>query len=104
MKVAMSDQYSTSIRYEPGNSTLRIDRTNSGYPCDLDNVREFPVRNRKDMLDLRIVMDRYSLEVFVNEGEQAASFVIYTPESSSSVSFACEGSLLLDLEKYDLLI
>ena len=49
-------------------------------------------------------MDRYSMEIFINEGEQAASFVIYTPESSSSVSFVCEGSLLLDLEKYDLLI
>ena len=56
------------------------------------------------MLDLRIVMDRYSLEVFVNEGEQAASFVIYTPERSSFVSFACEGSLLLDVEKYDLVL
>jgi len=102
MKVAMSDQYVTSIRYEPGNSTLRVDRANSGYPCKIDNNREFPVRNREGVLDLRIVMDRYSLEVFVNEGEQAASFVIYTPESSSSVSFACEGSLLLDIEKYDL--
>ena len=104
MKVAMSDQYSTSIRYEPGNSTLCVDRAHSGYPCDIDNIREFPVRDRKGMLDLRIVMDRYSLEVFVNEGEQAASFVIYTPESSSSVSFACEGSLLLDVEKYDLVL
>ena len=80
MKVAMSDQYSTSIRYEPGNSTLCVDRAHSGYPCDIDNIREFPVRDREGMLDLRIVMDRYSLEVFVNGGEQAASFVIYTPE------------------------
>ena len=47
-------------------------------------------------------MDRYSLELFVNDGEQAASFVIYTPQEASSISFDADGTVLLDIEKYDL--
>ena len=48
-------------------------------------------------------MDRYSLELFVNDGEQAASFVLYTPVSASSISFETDGAVLLDVEKYDLI-
>ena len=100
LKVAQSGQYDTSIRYEPGNSMLRVDRSRSGFPCDMTNVREFPVRNREGALDLRIIMDQYSLEIFANEGEQAATFAIFTPENASGISFLCEGSLLMDIDKY----
>ena len=47
-------------------------------------------------------MDRYSLELFVNDGEQAASFVLYTPGTAGAVSFSSDGSVLVDVEKYDL--
>jgi beta-fructofuranosidase len=47
-------------------------------------------------------MDRYSVELFVNDGEQAASFVIYTPDEAKSISFASDGATLIDIEKYAL--
>ena len=53
---------------------------------------------------MRVVMDRYSLELFVNDGEQAASFVLYTPGEANAVSFSSDGSVLVDVEKYDLVI
>ena len=49
-------------------------------------------------------MDRYSLELFVNDGEQAASFVLYTPPEAAAISFSSDGSVLVDVEKYDLLM
>ena len=46
---------------------------------------------------------QYSLELFVNDGEQAATFILYTPESASSISFQAEGgAVLVDVEKYEL--
>ena len=54
------------------------------------------------VLKLRVIMDRYSLEVFVNDGEQAASFVLYTPLEAGAVSFSSDGSVLVDVEKYEL--
>ena len=57
-----------------------------------------------DELKLRIILDRYSLELFVNDGEQAASFVLYTPISADSISFSCDGTAIIDVEKYDLVL
>ena len=104
IKAAMSEQYCTSIRYCRKTSKLVVDRAHRGGSCNINNVREIPVRNQKGIVKLRIIMDRYSLEVFVNDGEQAASFVIYTPKDAAHISFECNGSLLMDIEKYELKI
>ena len=65
-------------------------------------MREFLVRPQQGRLKLRIVLDRYSLELFVNDGEQAASFVLYTPKDAASIGFSSDGALFMDIEKYDL--
>ena len=51
-----------------------------------------------------MILDRYSMELFVNDGEQAASFVLYTPVEAGSISFSSDGSVLIDVEKYELCI
>ena len=50
----------------------------------------------------RLILDRFSLEVFVNGGQQAASMVLFTPEQEDGITFRSEGSARLDAEKYDL--
>ena len=102
LSVARDGERCTTIRYKPESNTVRVDRTNSGFPHDIVSIREFQVRPRQGEIKLRVVMDRYSLELFVNDGEQAASFVIYTPQEASSISFDADGTVLLDIEKYDL--
>ena len=62
----------------------------------------FLVRNRQGEIKLRIVLDRFSLEVFVNDGEQAASAVIYTPQEADAITFEAGSTALMDVEKYDL--
>lgn len=102
INVARDGEHFTSIRFKPSTSLLRIDRTQSGLPCDIVNVRDFPVFSKNGELKLRIIMDRYSVELFVNDGEQAASTVIYTPLDAKSINFSCDGTVLVDVEKYDL--
>ena len=43
------------------------------------------------------------MEVFVNDGEQAASAVIYTRQEAEAITFEAGGSVLMDVEKYDLI-
>ena len=102
INVARDGEHFTSLRFKPATNIIRIDRTQSGLPCDIVNVREFPVHSVNGELKLRLIMDRYSLEIFVNDGEQAASSVIYTPLDAKSISFSCDGTVLMDVEKYDL--
>ena len=100
--VAKDGENSTFIRYKPETGTIKVDRTHSGFPHDIVNIREFPVSVKNGVLKLRVILDRYSLELFANDGEQAASFVLYTPLEASSISFSSDGSVLVDVEKYDL--
>ena len=102
--VAKDGEHFTFIRYKPETGTIKVDRTHSGFPHDIVNIREFPVSVRNGVLKLRVIMDRYSLELFVNDGEQAASFVLYTPIEATSISFSSDGSVLVDVDKYELLM
>ena len=101
--VAKDGEHFTMIRFRPDINTVKVDRTHSGFPHDIVNIREFPVSMRDGAIKFRVIMDRYSLELFINDGEQAASFVIYTPEEAGAISFSSDGTVLLDVEKYELL-
>ena len=102
LHIAKDGEHVTTIRYKPDCSTVRVDRTRCGIRYDAVHVRDFLVRPQSGAVKLRLVMDRHSLELFVNDGEQAASFIIYTPETADSISFEADGAVLVDVEKYDL--
>ena len=100
--VAKDGEHYTLIRFRPDVGTVKVDRTHSGFPHDIVNIREFPVNAVNGMIKFRIILDRYSLELFVNDGEQAASFVLYTPIEARAISFAADGNLIADIVKYEL--
>ena len=70
----------------------------------MDKDREFPVFPGNVRLKKALIMKRYSLEVFVIDGEQDATNVIYTPLEAKAISFSCDGTVLMDVEKYDLVV
>ena len=77
--------------------------------ASLSGVREIPVSRGDGQnggeIKLRLIVDRYSIELFVNDGEQAASILLYAPEFADSVTFEADGGkVLLDVEKYDLAV
>lgn len=102
IRIAKDGEHETIIRYRPSDGTLKIDRTRSGLPHDIVHTRSFLVRPRDGEIKLRMILDRFSVEVFVNDGEQAASAVIYTRQEADAISFEAGGSVLMDVEKYDL--
>ena len=101
--LAKDGEHVTTIRFKPDQGIVRVDRSRDGFPFDIVNVREFPVYSRKGNIRLRCVLDRKSLELFVNDGEQAASFVVHTPLTADVISFEADGEVLIDVEKYDLI-
>jgi len=103
LHVAKDGQHDTIIRYKPDESTLKIDRTRSGLPHDIVHTRSFLVPPGKDEIKLRVILDRFSVEVFVNDGEVAASSVIYTRQEADAITFEAGGQALIDVEKYDLI-
>ncbi|MBU3805651.1 MAG: extracellular solute-binding protein [Candidatus Fournierella pullistercoris] len=102
INVAKDGEYVTSIRYRPNTSILKIDRTRSGSNADVVHTRSLLVRPQDGHIKLRILLDRCSVEVFVNDGEQAVTASIITRQSAGSISFDATGSVLMDVEKYDI--
>ncbi|WP_368044017.1 GH32 C-terminal domain-containing protein [uncultured Oscillibacter sp.] len=102
IRVAKDGEHETIIRYRPDQGTVKLDRIRSGLPRDIVHTRSFLVRPGDGEIKLRIVLDRYSLEVFANDGEQAASAVIYTRQEADAITFEAGGAAMMDVEKYDL--
>lgn len=103
IETACGGQHKTVLEYCPGTSTIHLDRRFSGCRSDVVHERKCFVRDRQGELKLRIVMDKYSMEVFVNDGEQAITACIYTDQSADGIRFFSEGgSVGMDVEKYEL--
>ena len=51
---------------------------------------------------LRILMDRFSVEIFINDGSQTATMVLFTPQEADNISFAVDGKAKISVEKYTL--
>ena len=100
--MAKDGEHETIIRYRPSDGTVKIDRTRSGLPRDIVHTRSFLARPQGGKIKFRIILDRFSVEVFVNDGEQAASAVIYTRQEAEAITFEAGGSALMDVEKYSL--
>ena len=92
----------TVFTYDREAGVITADRSKSGFAPEIRNTRTFRVRERSGVLKLRLLLDRYSLELFVNDGEEAASFTVYTPQSAREITFAAEGTANMDLEFYEL--
>ena len=51
---------------------------------------------------MRIILDRFSAEVFVNDGEQVMTATFYTDPAADGISFFADGKVRMDVVKYDL--
>ena len=103
VKVAAGEDYYTSLTYDSYSSVLTLDRSHAGSRADVVHTRSCKVRRQNGALKLRILLDKNSVEVFVNDGEQTMTAWIYTPQSAQDITFAATGSdVNLTVEQYEL--
>ena len=103
MTLAQGGEYYSTVRFDPAAGTVCMDRTFSGFPHDIVHSRTFPVEPGQK-LKLRVILDRFSAELFIRDGRQCASMTLYTPRDCDGICFSAEGNAFLDVEKYDLRI
>ena len=49
-----------------------------------------------------MILDRYSVEVFVNDGEQVMSMAVFTEQCADEICFYAEGKVKANVTKSDL--
>ncbi|MBQ8488646.1 MAG: glycoside hydrolase family 32 protein [Pseudobutyrivibrio sp.] len=101
MKLAKDDVHETLIKVDSKRGTIKLDRTNSGVRNSSLSEREFSVDFMDGTIELRIIIDRFTLEVFVNEGKQAASMKIDTDIAADKITFMSDETVVMDITKYD---
>ena len=102
VRFAQNEEYQTSLSFRPYESVLKIDRKFSGSRRALIHQRRCKVNSRQEELKLRIILDRFSVEVFINDGEQVMSAVLYTDLAADGISFFADGKVKMDVVKFDL--
>ena len=101
LKFARGSQHYSSVSYRPNEQLLHLSRKMSGFNRDFVHDRRIIVADRGGEIKLRIILDRFSAEIFVNDGEQALTMTYYTPLSADGISFEAHGDAVIDVEKYD---
>lgn len=101
---AQNEQYGTSLSFRPRESVLKIDRKFSGSRRAVIHQRRCLIKSKRKELKLRMILDRFSAEVFVNDGEYVMSTTLYTDQSADGISFFADGAVSMDVVKYDLIV
>lgn len=99
--VAGSDEYFTRFTFQKEKGIMEVDRTYSSVTKDIVCIRRAKM-DGSERVKLRFIMDKNSVELFVNDGEMVLSTVIYTPLKAQEIRFICDGSALVDIEKYEI--
>ncbi|KIR02193.1 Sucrose-6-phosphate hydrolase [Lachnospiraceae bacterium TWA4] len=102
IRFAQNDKYHTGLSFRPSESVVKVDRKFSGTRRAFLHQRRSRVMTNDGELKLRLIIDRFSVEVFINDGEQVMSTTIYTPIDANGISFICEGEAEMDVVKYDI--
>ncbi len=102
IKLACDADYYTSLTYDPYYDELTLDRSHSGTRADLVHRRSCKVLRKGGERKLRILLDRNSIEVFINDGEQTMTAWIYTPQRADGITFAADGQAVITVEQYEL--
>ena len=103
VRFAQNEEYQTSLSFRPRESILKVDRKFSGSRRAIIHQRRSLVNSTDGNLKLRIILDRFSVEVFVNDGEHVLTAIMYTEQEADGISFFADGDVVMDVVKYDLM-
>lgn len=99
---AANERYQTSFRYICDTQTIEFDRTYCGMVRDAVCRRDMKLKRVEKTLKLRFLLDRFSVELFVNDGVQTFTSTFYTPLEAEDIVFECDKKAVVNIEKYNI--
>jgi len=101
--LAADDESYSSICFSPEDGMVKIGRKHSGSPERITHHCGCLVEESMDgNIKFRIILDRFSSEVFINDGRYVVSTVIPTRLSAEKIVFRTEGKSAIDVTKRDI--
>lgn len=101
---AKNDKYHVDFSYNKYKNILELDRSHCGMIRDCVTIRRKKLRYVHDELKMRIILDRFSAEIFINDGEQVFSTTFYTPLDAKDITFSSPDDLIISVDQYDIVL
>ena len=102
LHVARDARHFIEIRCDLARGELVFDRSRGGSHRDIVHTRHVIAEVERGELSLRLLMDRESVELFINGGERVVTSLIPTPMDADQITFAADAPLTLSVEAHPL--
>lgn len=102
IKLAGDGTRYATITYRPRENTVTIDRCLVSKRIDSVCTRSFRTDNKQGAVKFRIIMDGDSIELFVNDGERAATFLVYNESAADGIEFETDKAVGISIDKFDI--
>ena len=102
LHVAKDASHYIQIRCDLARGELVFDRSHGGSHRDIAHTRHVPAEVLNGRLNLRLLMDKESIELFISDGERVVTSLIPTPLSAEGITFAADAPLEISVEAHPL--
>ena len=102
IKFAAGGRYYTMLSFHPEDGIMKIDRKFSGSRRAIIHQRRAEIPCRDGSVRIRLILDRYSAEAFINGGAQTMTANVYTDMGAQRITFSAQGAVSMNIIKYDL--
>ena len=102
LDVAAREYHYTRLTYNAPARKLTIDRRHAGMVGDKYPVQVIPLTSVPEELKLRVLMDKYSMELFLNDGEQAVTVLLFTEPECQDVVIRAPKPIQYTFECYEI--
>ncbi len=102
LHVAKDENHYIQIRCDLARNELIFDRSHGGSRRDIAHTRHVKAGLKDGKMTLRLLMDKESIELFVNDGEQVLTSLIPTPISADHITFAADAPVRMSVKAHHL--
>jgi len=102
VRFARDAEHHTGFSFRPRESVVKVDRKFSGSRRAIIHQRRAKVDHERGRLKLRLILDRFSVEVFIGGGEKVMSATVGTDTGAEGISFFCDGKARFNVRAWEL--
>ena len=100
--LASDSKKHTDVIFRPKENIVKLDRKFSGSRRSIVHQRRTKVPFNNGEVKVRIILDRFSMELFFEDGAYAMTATLDTDVSANNVYFEANKNVIVDITKYDL--
>ena len=102
VRFAKDATHHTGFSFRPRESVVKVDRKFSGSRRAIIHQRRAKVDHDGGRLKLRLILDRFSVEAFINDGEKVMTATLNTDLSARDIAFFADGKVRFSVRSYEL--